>query len=68
MGSNPKGYVLILNMNKIVNYDDRIGSDVDVHNLQKLFDNLGYIVQSYVDLTKDVIFITLYTHTYTQIH
>jgi len=52
MGSNPKGHALILNMNKIRNYDDRIGSNVDVKNLQKLFECLGYVVQSKVDLTQ----------------
>jgi len=64
MGSNPKGHALILNMNKIINYDDRIGSNVDVENLQKLFECLGYVVQSKVDLTKIVIFNTL-TNIYT---
>lgn len=55
MGSNPKGHVLILNMNKVKNKDDRIGSEVDVDNLQKLFKGLGFIVQIELDLTELVI-------------
>lgn len=55
MGSNPKGHTLILNMNKVIGKQDRTGSNVDVENLQKLFDGLGYIVQSNLDLTETVI-------------
>lgn len=55
MGSNPKGHALILNMNKVIGKQDRTGSNVDVENLQKLFDGLGYIVQSNPDLTETVI-------------
>ncbi|VVC43788.1 Peptidase C14, p20 domain,Peptidase C14A, caspase catalytic domain,CARD domain,Caspase-like [Cinara cedri] len=51
MGSNPKGHALILNINKIKGKDDRIGSDVDVENLQKLFHGLGYVIQLKVDGT-----------------
>lgn len=55
MGSNPKGHALILNMNKVIGKQDRTGSNVDVNNLQKLFDGLGYVVQSNLDLTETVI-------------
>lgn len=55
MGSNPKGHALILNINKVIGKQDRTGSNVDVENLQKLFDGLGFVVQSNLDLTETVI-------------
>lgn len=55
MGSNPKGHALILNINKVKGHGDRLGSDVDVANLQKLFNGLGFNVQSSFDLNKKVI-------------
>lgn len=64
MGSNPKGHALILNMNKIRYYDDRIGSNVDVKNLQKLFECLGYVVYTKFDLTRKVIFIIFKKYVY----
>lgn len=54
MGSRPKGRALILNINKIVTKDERKGSDVDVQNLTKLFDGLGYVVVTEIDSTKEV--------------
>lgn len=54
MGSNPKGHALILNINKVKGKDERMGSDVDVINLQKLFHGLGYIIQLEVDSTDKV--------------
>lgn len=54
MGSNPKGHVLLLNVNKVKGKKDRIGSDVDVENLQKLFHGLGYVIQLKVDGTDKV--------------
>lgn len=54
MGSKPKGHVLILNMSKVRGHDDRLGSDVDVNNLQQLFRDLGFIVQFNLDLNKKV--------------
>lgn len=54
MGSNPKGYALILNINKVKGKDDRVGSNVDVENLQQLFNGLGYVIQLKVDGTDKV--------------
>lgn len=55
MGSNPKGYTLILNMYKVKDRDDRPGSERDVKSLERLFDGLGYVVQTEVDLNETVI-------------
>lgn len=52
MESNPKGHALILNINNIKYRDERKGSDVDMANLMKLFQGLGYIVHPKVDLTE----------------
>jgi len=54
MESNPKGHALILNINNIKYRDERKGSDVDMANLMKLFQGLGYIVHPKVDLTEKV--------------
>lgn len=54
MGSNPKGYALILNINNIKDKDERTGSSVDMENLKKLFNCLGFIVDPQVDLTEKV--------------
>lgn len=54
MGSNPKGNVFILNINKTVGRDDREGSDVDLVNLEKLFKGLGYLIHTEIDLTYKV--------------
>lgn len=54
MESNPKGHALILNINNIKYRDERKGSDVDMANLIKLFEGLGYIVHAKVDLTERV--------------
>lgn len=42
-------------MNKVKGHGDRLGSDVDVASLQKLFNGLGFVVQSSFDLNKKVI-------------
>ncbi|CAH0390810.1 unnamed protein product [Bemisia tabaci] len=52
MGSKPKGYALIINIQKFPNFPDenRAGSEVDLRRLQKLFTELGYEVETHVDL------------------
>ncbi|XP_060862115.1 caspase-3-like [Metopolophium dirhodum] len=52
MESNPKGHALVLNINNIKYRDERKGSAVDMANLMKLFQGLGYIVHPKVDLTE----------------
>lgn len=54
MGSNPKGHALILNINKIINKEERTGSKVDVENLMQLFKGLGYVIELKVDSTEKV--------------
>lgn len=54
MGSNPKGYALILNINKIINKPERTGSNVDVKSLMQLFTGLGYDIELKVDPTEKV--------------
>ena len=56
MSSRPRGHCIILN---IMNYNDqpdvqREGSEVDVERLQRLFEQLGYQLEVWEDLTKPV--------------
>ena len=56
MSSRPRGRCIILN---ILNYErelqmQRNGSEVDVERLQRLFTQLGFEVDLWLDLTKSV--------------
>ena len=56
MSSQPRGHCIIMN---IMNYDNeprekRKGSEVDVERLQRLFGQLGFEVEHWDDLTKEV--------------
>lgn len=54
MRSKPRGHALIINIYSTLEFRDRVGSEVDVKKLNKLFSDLGYEVFLYTNLTLKV--------------
>lgn len=56
MGSKPRGFALIININKFVNNcePERVGSEYDVQQLCNLLRQLDYDIVLRPDLTKKV--------------
>ena len=55
MSSNPRGSALLINNETFLRpefYPDRPGSRLDINNLQQLFGQLGFRVETHLNLTR----------------
>lgn len=62
MRSHPRGYALIINIWTTEGMTERAGSEVDVANLEQLFDQLGYKFTTFSDLSKKVTYYCPHSH------